>query len=165
MVSPSGTGGPPLMEPSTKARPAAAARAASPSTTEGATALRSASTGVVPVLAAASRIVAAQSSAAAGGQMLTTRSAAATTSANDGSSSSPSARARVRADRPVTVATTRAPLAAHARPSAEPIAPGDTIPITSTRAFKQRASAAREGEGDEQHGDADQHLEDLPGTR
>src|SRR6187397_2499559 len=76
--------------------------------------------------------------------MLTTTSLAATTSARSGSSSSPSASAAVRALRPVTVVTTRAPSprrtppsppapappAAHARPRAEPIAPGETMPTT-----------------------------------
>ena len=79
--------------------------------------------------------------------MLMTRSAAPTTSARDGSSSRPSASDLVRAERPATVATTRAPPAAHARPSADPIAPGETIPITSIRAFNQRDLTRARGRG------------------
>ncbi len=93
----------------------------------GETAFRSASSGRASPAAAITS--SSTSSAAPGGQMITTTSAVVTASASVGSRSSPCARPRVRSDRPSTVATTRAPPATHARPSAEPMAPGDTIPI------------------------------------
>ena len=72
---------------------------------------------------------ASASTAAAGGQTLTTTSLAATTASRSASSVSPAASSRVRSLRPATVATTAAPRACQDRPRAEPIAPGETIPI------------------------------------
>lgn len=112
-----------------KSQPACSNRAARSTHSVGDIAFRSAKTAGAD---AVFNTAAATADAAPGGQTLITMSLTATTSAIAGSTSRSPASDRVRWDRPSSVVTTRAPLDAHALPSAEPIAPGEAIPIVVT---------------------------------
>src|SRR5215468_2015625 len=147
IVRPELLGGGPLIAPSTSSMPAGASTSAAiRETVMGETAFSSATSGVTPARRALAAMEPAISTARSGGPTLTTIWAAATTASRSGTSSSPAASARrtVRALRPATVATTRAPPRRHARPRPLPIAPGLTTPmqtLTST-VCKQRSRAA-----------------------